>query len=260
MKVMSFNVRYGTAQDGENSWPYRQQLVIDRIRAFEPDVLGLQECRDDAQADYIKNQLQDYCFIGVRRGGNSETALEMAPVLFKESAFEAVDSGHFWLNTTPNVQGSKSWGRFPRTVTWVKLARKHSSGRGFMFLNTHFDCEEQAVCESAKLLRRHVADLDVAMPVILTGDFNTNKGTPPYHVLVDDTLYDTFRQIYPDKDGETYHGFGKCQDSATIDWILASNHFVTVDAAVDRYAAGGLYPSDHYSLLATVELKKSERR
>jgi len=35
---------------------------------------------------------------------------------------------------------------------------------------------------------------------------------------------------------------------------------VTVDAAVDRYAAGGLYPSDHYSLLATVELKKSERR
>ena len=106
MKVMSFNVRYGTAQDGENSWPYRQQLVIDRIRAFEPDVLGLQECRDDAQADYIKNQLQGYCFIGVRRGGDGETALEMAPVLFKESTFEAVDSGHFWLSKTPNVPGS----------------------------------------------------------------------------------------------------------------------------------------------------------
>jgi hypothetical protein len=34
IKVMSFNIRYATAPDGENSWPHRRGLVIGRVRAL----------------------------------------------------------------------------------------------------------------------------------------------------------------------------------------------------------------------------------
>jgi len=45
LKIMSFNIRYGQANDGDNSWPRRRELVIGRIRAHDPDLIGLQECQ-----------------------------------------------------------------------------------------------------------------------------------------------------------------------------------------------------------------------
>lgn len=82
LRVMSFNIRYGLAEDGHNRWEKRKELVLGCIREHRPDLLGLQECRDDAQADYLRKNLPDYHFHGVRRGGGDQTDLEMAPVLF----------------------------------------------------------------------------------------------------------------------------------------------------------------------------------
>jgi mRNA deadenylase 3'-5' endonuclease subunit Ccr4 len=59
---MTFNIRYGLADDGENRWENRKSLVIERIRAFDPDLLGLQECRDDFQAEFIKSHLGVFHF------------------------------------------------------------------------------------------------------------------------------------------------------------------------------------------------------
>jgi endonuclease/exonuclease/phosphatase family metal-dependent hydrolase len=90
---MSFNIRYGTAEDGENRWKRRKPLIIERIMAFDPDLLGLQECRDDEQALYIRSNLPEYVFYGVQRGGDNGTALEMAPVLFKRRSFSLIQKG-----------------------------------------------------------------------------------------------------------------------------------------------------------------------
>src|SRR5690606_35751584 len=43
LRVMSFNVRYGTASDGADSWPWRRGLTFQVIRDFAPDLLGVQE-------------------------------------------------------------------------------------------------------------------------------------------------------------------------------------------------------------------------
>ena len=103
IKLLSFNIRYGLADDGENHWERRKSLVIDRIRAFDPDLLGLQECRDDSQSAFMKANLQEYDFLGVPRGGESVTAPEMAPILIKKSAFQIKQWEVFWLSETPNI-------------------------------------------------------------------------------------------------------------------------------------------------------------
>ena len=43
VRVMSYNIRYGTAQDGDNHWDKRKEFLIDTIKAFGPDLLGTQE-------------------------------------------------------------------------------------------------------------------------------------------------------------------------------------------------------------------------
>ena len=61
--VMTFNIRYGTADDGENSWDKRKDLVFDLLRTNSPDVVGLQEALR-SQIDDIRAALPEYAEIG----------------------------------------------------------------------------------------------------------------------------------------------------------------------------------------------------
>ena len=44
LRVMSFNILCANCGEGVNAWEHRKSLVLERILAFTPDLLGLQEC------------------------------------------------------------------------------------------------------------------------------------------------------------------------------------------------------------------------
>jgi len=253
LKLMTFNIRYGSADDGENRWDNRKSLVINRIKSFNPDIIGMQERRDDFQAEFIKSHLQEYEFYGVQRAHEGDTALEMAPVLFKKSAFQLIQKGCFWLSDTPNIVGSKSWGAiFPRTATWVELTHMES-GTSFFFLNTHFDYEPSALNESARVLKEWISQNAKDQPTLLTGDFNAHKDSSAYWQLTEDGLFDVYKIAHPnDSTAGTFHGYGQVSDP--IDWMLASGHFEVIAAEIDRYHEDKLYPSDHYPVTVVLQL------
>lgn len=255
IKVMSFNIRYGLADDGENHWNHRKGLALARIQAFAPDLLGLQECRDDAQADFVRLGLPDYHFFGVHRGGPGDTALEMAPLLFRRAAFTLLDCGCFWLSETPEIPGSISWDSdYPRTVSWARLGCRQT-GAELTYVNTHFDYQPAAVDGDARCLRQWLDQLGKATPVIVTADFNAGKQSNAYRLLTGDgALIDAFRQVHPhDADESTFHGFGRPEEPTDIDWILVSNHFRVLDALIDRFRQGNIFPSDHYPITAVLD-------
>src|SRR6187551_364389 len=66
LRVMSFNVRTSSAQDGENGWTFRKHMVVETVRAFDPDLLGTQEVRPE-QYDLLTSQMTDYSPVGVGR-------------------------------------------------------------------------------------------------------------------------------------------------------------------------------------------------
>ena len=249
IKVMSFNIRMGLAQDGRNHWRHRKSLALARINAFEPDLLGLQECWDDeAQAGYLKQNLPLYKFHGVRRGGDSGAAMEMAPALFKTSSFEMLDSGCFWLSETPEKPGSLNWdAAFPRTCSWFRLWHRKSL-RELIFLNTHFDYQPIAGIESAKVLGTWLSKNNET-PMIITGDFNADKQSEAYRILTNHLA-----DARPNDDN-TFHDYGKIDTGCPIDWILVSAHFQTKSSRIDYYHERDVYPSDHYPLLATLDWK-----
>ena len=249
-RVMSFNIRCASAPDGEHEWAQRKALVVERIRAFDPDLLGLQECRDDEQADYVRAALPDYAFVGVHRLGEGDSAVEMAPLLYRRAAFAEIARGHFWLADQPETPGRQAWGAaYPRTASWVRLVPCDGRGGPLTFLNTHFDYQGTAREESARLLCNWVQALPPGEGVIVTGDFNAERDSETFREL---TAGGALREVLQEAGAAvgTYHDYGRADVREAIDWILASPHFRTVAAGADTWHAGRLYPSDHFPVTA----------
>ncbi len=251
IQAMTFNLRYGDAPDGDQHWDRRKALALARIHAAQPDLLGLQECQAGAQAEFVRDGLPGYAFLGAIRGGDA-AASEMTPLLFRRDGFDLRASGHFWLSDTPDQPGSRGWDAdFARVVTWAQLHHV-ATGRTLTFANTHFDYMPLAVDGSAGVLDRWLQATCAGSPVIVTGDFNADKDSGAYRRLTaPGRLTDALRAHDPHApDVHTYHEFGRVPLGGPIDWILISEHFVVLEAAVDRTQQGGVYPSDHYPVVA----------
>jgi len=157
------------------------------------------------------------------------------------------------LSETPQIPGNKSWDSiFPRTASFVELIDS-TAGKSFIHLNTHFDYQPIAIEESARMLRQWVDEQ--TQPVIISGDFNVDKNSSAYqHLTTDGKLRDAYRQIKPiGSDENTFHAYGQADPQTPIDWLLISNHFRVLDAAIDQSHTGSLYPSDHYPITAILD-------
>ena len=257
LRVMSFNIRYGTARDGENAWPARRALAIDVIRDFAPAVLGVQEALR-FQLDEIGDALPGYTEVGVGRNDGVEAG-EYSAILFDHERLELLEHETFWLSDTPDVPGSMSWGnRITRIATTARL-RDRTDGRAFIVFNTHWDHESQPSRErsAALILERIRTRADTTEPVILMGDFNAGEDNAAFRALVaedaDVRLYDTFRAVHPDA-GQTgtYHAFSGDRSGDKIDAILATPHWRTITADIVLTAQAGRYPSDHFPVTAVL--------
>jgi endonuclease/exonuclease/phosphatase family metal-dependent hydrolase len=252
LNVMSYNLRYGNAMDGENAWPKRKDILVRSIKQYDPDILGTQECLD-FQAEYLVEQLEGYRRVGIDRDVTGTG--ESVSILYKHGPLLPVESGNFWLSETPDVPASKSWDTsLTRMATWVRFLHV-PTGTFFYFFNTHFDHKgEEARAQSAGVIATRVEALPHALPVIVTGDFNALGGeSRPWETFRERGFLDA-RVTSPEKLGpeSTWCGFEapKPEANKRIDWILykgpiKANQFETV-----TYQEEGRYPSDHFAIVS----------
>ena len=93
ISVMTFNVRNGKAKDGANDWENRQQMVVDVIEEYRPDVVGLQEAFD-FQADYIAQAMDQYGMYYICRKDGIKDG-ESCAIYYLRDRYELADSGTF---------------------------------------------------------------------------------------------------------------------------------------------------------------------
>lgn len=264
VRVMTFNIRYGTAEDGDNRWERRCDLVVSTIQDFGPDLLGLQEVLA-FQADYLKERLPGYAFHGVGRDDGKQAG-EFAPVMFRRDRFEMLDSGHFWLSPTPSKPGSVGWdAALTRMMSWVLLRDRLRASGEVLILNTHFDHRgKQARAESARLIRRHCEDsARDGRSVVLTGDFNATEDDEPYRLLLAPAtgatpqLIDSYLEVHAVRSADelTYHAWEGGTSGGRIDWILHSPDLKAIAAEINRRSVAGRFPSDHYPVQVVLQYR-----
>lgn len=258
LRVMSFNIRYGTAPDGDNAWPKRRDLVFAMLRKESPQVVGLQEVLR-FQLDELREALPEFGEVGVGRDDGREAG-EYSAILYDRRRLEVLENGTFWFAAEPALAGTPTWGStFPRICTWMHV-RDKVTGRKFHLYNLHWDHQSQESREkSADMLVERIAGGKAAdEPVVVTGDFNADESNSAYLRLLADKrlgLTDTFRELHPDERAVlTFHAFQGGTAGGKIDAVLVSPEWQTTGAEIVRTQRGNVFPSDHYPVTATIEL------
>ena len=275
LRVMSFNIRFGTAEDGENHWKNRQQMVFDVLRNHKSDVIGMQETLH-FQIEEILTAVPGYGMVGVgREDGDKEG--EYSAILYDRTRFDVNESDTFWLSDTPEVPGSITWGNAcTRICTWARFVDK-KSGSAFYVYNLHLDHISQPSREkSAALLIQRIGQRKHRDPFLVTGDFNVGEGNPVIRYLKGEITFDgndndvpanpipvvdTFRVLYPDASGVgTFNEFEGKRDGEKIDYILAPSVTKVLEAQILHDNVDGRYPSDHFPVIARLILFKKSIR
>lgn len=254
LTFMTFNIRYGTANDGPNHWDLRRAALIDLVKAQNPDVLGLQEALH-FQIDEILAAMPDYRMVGVGRtdGGHGG---EYSAIVYRASRLTPRHTETFWFSDTPNVVRSNTWGAaLERICTWALF--DDNQGRRFYTFNLHLDHVSQPAREkSVALLLDRVKARTPPAPVVVTGDFNTGESNPATRAMVA-VLRDTFRAVHPD---DTEVGtanaftFGNTKGEK-IDYIFVEPDTEVLSAEILRTSRDGRYPSDHFPVTARIRFR-----
>ena len=269
LRVMSFNVRFSKSgsneKAAENNWndPQhpRRERAIRIVRETNPDLLGVQEARE-LQIEDFEHALPEYDFYGVGRD-DGKTGGEFSGIFYRKDRFKRKDAGSFWLSATPEEPGTTfSYNKLPRIASWVQLT-DNKSNREFVFLNMHWDHQDEEAREkSATLVRQRLAGLAKGGPIIVTGDLNSDEDTKAFATLIGGEsdggkLGDSYREIHPQRSPNeaSFDGWKDTMKGSRIDFILHSAAFKPTTADIVRTNYEGLWPSDHYPVTATLHLQ-----
>lgn len=257
IRIMSYNIRVGTTDDGENSWERRKPATIAMLQTLNPDVFGIQEAQP-FQIDYILTNCSQYKCVGVGREDGIDAGEHMS-VFYDTTRIELLDWGTYWLSETPDIP-SVGWdARYKRTATWTLLRQRHSH-KCFYCVNTHLDnVGAQARYNGLNLISENIQKMNSEdYPIMLIGDFNVT----PLDTCLSAISYQmkSARKTAAKRDKiGSFNAFGTYHTSETnlsIDHIYYSGAKKCESFHVDTTKYMEIpYISDHYPIYADIQLK-----
>lgn len=260
IEVMSFNIMCSFCNaEGFDRWDARMPQVDAALDRGAADLIGLQEPFSGLEVSRFLAEHPGFEAFYYVDPGVSETPFPDYPdatLLVRSERFTVVDTGVFWLSSTPDEPWTFDFAapQLWRVVAWAELEQV-TDGRHLLFVTTHFDNNTPSQELSAPLALERLAPMAQALPLILTGDFNSTPASTAYQILAA-SLVDTY-------DIAAERTFIASEDPAPlwdpeqrIDHIFLggptamSADRYTVD--LTRYGDPPRFPSDHWPVSATV--------
>lgn len=254
--VLCYNIYY---QDVD----VRAANILDLIKKNDPGILLLQEV-SVSWIPHLQTFMADerYAYYGYGRYGGEMSAEDLksgdqfVPILWKTELYDLVESGHFWLSSTPEVyssdwvDGTKS--NYPRCVNWVILKDK-TSGSELAVMNIHTDPESNMVrTNSCVLAMEKLNQLRGDRPAVVAGDWNMGLTDTGYSVVTSSGFVDLRVKAETTDMGGSFNAWGERKEGnfAYGDHIFMTEDMVAelYDVVDDRY--DGEHISDHNPLLA----------
>lgn len=243
--VMSVNLRFGLADDGENAWEKRRDAFSPLFQESAADFIGMQEA-NNFQTKYMAKLLRDYRFIGVR---NPSPSTWQNNLIFYQKGWVCQKSRHYFLSETPHEMSKLSGSKWPRQCVMGHFSKP---GKELVVITTHFDFDAEVQKRSAELVLQFLKDFPDGIPVVLTGDFNA----APQSLAHDTFRRDGFIDSFDGNHSSTFHGFTGNDLGEHIDWILFKGKRLEVASSnVIKADYAGVYPTDHYPVLSRFRWK-----
>jgi endonuclease/exonuclease/phosphatase family metal-dependent hydrolase len=270
VRVVTFNLLHGGPWSGlignGADLNERLELVVEQLAALRPDVVALQEASVGGKRGNVAERLgralgiewihapttsQVFGIGWLDRTITSAIRFNEGPAIL--SRFSIVGSEMVALPRCANRL-------FPRVLLRVEVRTPHGP---LDFYSTHTsrdDCQLRRVAELVGARRG-------PLPAIVAGDFNTRESADAYAELLDTGFVDAFRAVNPDAAGPTSRQQVHAAQSTVsrrIDFVFVVpganggprvlESRVVLDTPRRRADGTTLWPSDHYGVLAVIEI------
>ena len=241
IRVMYYNI-WGYTHANPNS---SIELLCDMFQTYDPDILGLQECkRLEGAVNWLK--ANGYTMVRFDKdNGYRNNDGQGNPIFFKTSKFQLISSGY------ARARGGD------KGTTWVVL-KELATGKTFGLTNSHFCANSNAqnhdglgtqyrnedVQAMLDAIQKYILSNPAVSAVITGGDYNTTTTKKviyngvtyfPYQTLLDSGLRN-IRDIVPDHE-ESLFGTHNAGASYNAEWnVLNLETFrkVPLDNAIDQ--------------------------
>lgn len=158
------------------------------------------------------------------------------------------------------VAGSCSWEtNRARHCNWVRI-RDRRTGQEFRVLDVHLDhkSEEARCCQSHMIVEESAQYAD-DFPQILCGDFNAGLDQKAVTTVKNAGWTDAYEALHtPEQEVTTCHLFmgenRKVKKVKRIDFIFFRGNINVKQSSIVKDSRNGIYPSDHYFVLADLEI------
>lgn len=190
LRVASYNIM--CSHCGSVSWPARRSAVATTIRGQAPDVLGIQEANNGRSKQFLQlvSSLGGaYRGVDLSRNGNQTR------IVYNSATLRLISRGTRKLTS--------AGGAGARYVVWAVFEQR-ATGKRFLFVTTHleyrdgtkyFNLRKQQTSQVLAAVRAQRRNL----PVIVTGDWNSDKwakpSNAPYDMMVANGFVDPLGNI-----------------------------------------------------------------
>lgn len=258
MRIMTFNLRTDFILDINNRWKDRAHIAYDLIAEYDCDIIGVQEFTNSMYED-ISRELPNYRIVGKPR--SKKIASERNDILVSKK-HEILESNTFWLSESPEKVGSSVWySVYPRICTTAVV--KLNNNKAIRVYNTHLDCFfSKARQYGLNKIEHYIGKQyeEDGLPIILMGDFNATPNSKLIKRFSESTASNKkFIAVQETRKGmysmATMSKFRGSKKGRHIDYIFVSEDFDIMNTEIVNYNKSGRYPSDHYPILADLEIK-----
>ena len=274
VRVVTFNLLHGGPWSGlignGADLDERLELVVEQLAALRPDVVALQEASLGGNRGNIAERLgralgiewihapttsQVFGIEWLDRAITSAIRFNEGPAVL--SRFPIVGSEIVALPRCANRL-------FPRVLLRVEVRTPHGP---LDFYSTHTsrdDCQLRRVAELVGARRG-------PLPAIVAGDFNTRENADAYAGLLAAGFVDAFRAVIPSATGlssrlDVYAARPTVARRIDFVFVVAGGHGaprvlesrVVLDIPRQRPDGTTLWPSDHYGVLAVIEIQTNK--
>ncbi len=250
IRVITWNLHCG--QDvgppwKQFDWPARKQPLRAALDQARPDILSVQEATPD-QVGFLEESLPGHRRVGIGRDGPGG---EHCAIYFNRERFDEAGGGTFWLEEPIDQPRAGSALDVKRICTWVRL-KDRARGQTLRVYNTHLYLTEAPRRKAARLILDHVQAGDPSDAVLLTADFNATPSVPSRRLFAGAGLADSALGAGKPVGQATFQLYGI--GLWCIDGILIDAHWRVADHRVLGVKPHNTFPSDHFGLLADLEL------